>query len=155
VGVSGGDDRTVRVWDLTGQQPPVVLQGHPGVVSAVAIGRIDGNDLVASGAADHSVRVWDPSGERSPRVLEGHTAPIWGVTVGILAEVPVVVSGAADDTVRVWDGRSGTTLAVHQVAKEVVACAFSPDPDGPPGTVRILKLERPVTFSGNPWASLA
>jgi hypothetical protein len=38
---------------------------------------------------------------------------------------------------------------------DVVACAFTSDPDGPPGTARILKLERPVTFSGNPWASLA
>jgi len=46
-------------------------------------------------------------------------------------------------------------LAVHHAGKEVVACAFGPDPDGPPGTVRILKLERPVTFSGNPWAFLA
>ncbi len=76
------------------------------------------------------------------------------MTVGVLDRVPVVVSGAADDTVRVWDGRSGKTLAVYPVSRDVVACAFAPDPDGPPGAVRILKLERPVTFSGNPWAFL-
>ena len=111
--------------------------------------------MVASGAADQTVRIWEPSGERSPRILEGHGASIWGVTVGVLDRLPVVVSGAADDTVRMWDGRSGKTLAVYDAGKDVVACAFAPDPDGPPGTVRILKLERPVTFSGNPWAFLA
>jgi len=96
----------------------------------------------------------NPVGEPSPRVLVGHKGPIWGVTIGVLQGIPVVVSGAADDTVRVWDGRSGKTLAVYDADKEVVACAFGPDPDGPPGAVRMLKLERPLTLSGNPWAFL-
>ena len=52
-------------------------------------------------------------------------------------------------------GQRRHSLAAHDADKEVVACAFGPVADAPRGAVRILKLERLVTFSGNPWAALA
>jgi WD40 repeat protein len=47
----------LRVWDLEGNQPPRVLEGHTGVVRAVALLR-DGNRAI-SGSNDGTVRVWD------------------------------------------------------------------------------------------------
>ena len=38
--VTGSDDKTARLWDLSAKDPaanPVVLRGHEGAVSAVAI----------------------------------------------------------------------------------------------------------------------
>lgn len=60
--VSGGDDRTVRVWDLTGIAAPRVLTGHDRYVSAVAISA-DGRIAVSSGD-ECTVRVWDLVGDR-------------------------------------------------------------------------------------------
>jgi WD40 repeat protein len=60
--VSGGDDRTVRVWDLAGTAAPRVLTGHAGRVWAVAVSA-DGQTAV-SGSADRTVRVWDLADDR-------------------------------------------------------------------------------------------
>jgi hypothetical protein len=55
--VSGGEDKTVRVWDLAGTAPPRVLTGHTGSVFGVAVSA-DGRTAV-SGGDDATVRVWD------------------------------------------------------------------------------------------------
>jgi WD40 repeat protein len=53
--VSGGDDRTVRVWDLAGTAAPRVLTGHDRYVSAVAVSA--GGQTAVSGGSDRTVRV--------------------------------------------------------------------------------------------------
>ena len=56
--VSGGGDKTVRVWDAdTGQPIGPPLTGHTDSVSSVAFSP-DGNRIV-SGSDDNTVRVWD------------------------------------------------------------------------------------------------
>jgi WD40 repeat protein len=55
--VSGGDDGTMRVWDLDSGAALLTLTGHDGWVNAVAISA-DGRRAV-SGGYDRSVRVWD------------------------------------------------------------------------------------------------
>jgi WD40 repeat protein len=55
--VSGSSDHTLRVWDLEGNQPPRVLEGHTGWVRAVALAA-DGKRAV-SGSDDHTLRIWD------------------------------------------------------------------------------------------------
>jgi len=59
VAVSGGDDRTVRVWDLATGQPLHTLSGHEDWVRAVAVGEVDGRPVAVSGGGDRTVRVWD------------------------------------------------------------------------------------------------
>jgi eukaryotic-like serine/threonine-protein kinase len=54
---SSGDDRIIRLWDLTGGRPGARLDGHTGAVTSVAWAA-DGTRL-ASCAEDESVRVWD------------------------------------------------------------------------------------------------
>jgi len=58
---SGGDDRTVRVWDpVAGIPVGEPLTGHTGPVNSVAFGAgADGRLLLASGGDDRTVRVWD------------------------------------------------------------------------------------------------
>jgi WD40 repeat protein len=47
---SGGDDRTVRIWDAhTGQPIGQPLTGHSGNVRAVALGRVGDRDVIISG----------------------------------------------------------------------------------------------------------
>jgi len=112
--VSGGGDSTVRVWNATGNEPPLVLTGHVDTVRAVAVGT--GEDpVVVSGGDDRTARVWDLSGRRDTVVL-AHRAVVAAVAVGVLDGETVVISGAADARVRLWD-RSGLrprVLAGHR-----------------------------------------
>jgi WD40 repeat protein len=56
--VSGGSDRTVRVWELADGTPiGDPLKGHDGWVSAVAVGELDGRPVIVSGGSDRTVRV--------------------------------------------------------------------------------------------------
>ena len=55
---SGGDDATVRVWDVATKECVATLEGHTGLVYAVC-GLGDGS-RIASGSEDKTVRVWLP-----------------------------------------------------------------------------------------------
>lgn len=66
IAVTGGEDGTVRRWDLTtGQQigsPKITgpLSDHKTeAIDSVACAELDGRAIVVSGSRDHTVRVWD------------------------------------------------------------------------------------------------
>ena len=57
--VTGSDDNTARLWDLSAKDPaanPVVLRGHEGPVRAVAIS--PDNRWVVTGSYDKTARLW-------------------------------------------------------------------------------------------------
>ena len=74
--VTGSDDETARLWDLSAKDPaanPVVLRGHEGEVSAVAIS--PDNRWLVTGSYDKTARLWDLSAKdpaANPVVLRGH-----------------------------------------------------------------------------------
>jgi WD40 repeat protein len=110
--VSGGDDATVRVWDLeSGELLHQPLTGHDGDVNALALGELHGRAIVASGGNDRTVRLWDlVSGESLGAALQGHRRKVRAVAIGEFRDRPIVVSGSNDNTVRVWDLDSGRLL---------------------------------------------
>ena len=59
--VSGGDDGTVRVWDLADGSPlgPTPHRPHRLGVNSVAVGELDGRPVIVSGGDDGTVRVWE------------------------------------------------------------------------------------------------
>ena len=77
--VSGGEDTTIRTWNLaTRQQEPVkVLRGHRGNVNCVAIAP-DGRRILSVGETERGddqgveteVKLWDSSPESTTRVIE-------------------------------------------------------------------------------------
>src|SRR5207244_2477023 len=62
---SAGDDRTVRLWDLTASTPKVkqILKGHEGPIASVAVAS-DGK-MLASGDWRGTVLVWDLTNEQA------------------------------------------------------------------------------------------
>ena len=114
--VSGGDDGTVRVWDLDTGEPLHTLAGHDGQVGAVAVSA-DGRRAV-SGGDDGTVRVWDLDTGQPLHALAGHDGPVRAVAVS--ADGRRAVSGGDDGTVRVWDLDTGA--AGHALPATTAGC---------------------------------
>ena len=140
--VSGGDDGTVRVWDLATGQQQAALTGHDGVVESVAV-TADGTRAV-SGGDDGTVRVWDLATGQQQAALTGHDGAVWSVAV--TADGTRAVSGGDDGTVRVWDlatGQQQAELTGHDGAVRSVAVTADGTravSGGGDGTVRVWDL---------------
>jgi WD40 repeat protein len=90
--VSGGEDGTVRVWDLASGSPRgEPLPGHEGWVGSVALGMLGDRPVIVSGGEDATVRVWEA------RDGDAAAVHIGTITFGLVcaATGTVVVSGFA------------------------------------------------------------
>jgi WD40 repeat protein len=102
--VTGSEDKTARLWDLSSKDPaasPVVLRGHEGEVYAVAIS--PDNRWLVTGSYDKTARLWDLSSKdpaASPVVLRGHEGPVYAVAIS--PDNRWLVTGSYDKTARLW-----------------------------------------------------
>jgi WD40 repeat protein len=102
--LSGGADRTVRVWDLAGSGGKCLhsLSGHLGWVTSV---QYWGPNTIISASTDRSIALWDARVRNSPLfALRHHNAPISSVLVGTRTD-PIMASAASDGTIAAWDFR--------------------------------------------------
>ena len=109
--MSGSDDQTIRVWDMAARGQIIrVLQGHYGVVNALAVPprTSDGQELLVSGSYDKTVRLWDVRSGRTLAILRGHSK--WLHALVFTPDARLLASGSDGQTVRVWDGRTGRVL---------------------------------------------
>ncbi len=121
--VSGGWDRTLRVWDLESGQTVRTLEGHTSVVNAVAI-TPDGNRII-SASWDRTLRLWNLESGKTVRILKGHTD---GVTaVAITTDGRRAVSASYDCTLRVWDLETGEEITAFTGERRMFRCAIAPD----------------------------
>ncbi|MEU0485700.1 caspase family protein [Streptosporangium sp. NPDC006013] len=152
---SGGQDGTVRVWDLaTGYQRGQPLKGHKGDVYSMAFGQLDRKPIAVSGGQDGTVRVWDlATGYQRGQPLKGHKGEVNSVAFGQLAGKPVVVSGADDGTVRIWDlatgQQRGQSLKSRTNNYFNLVDLIEPDPTRPVYSVAMSQLNgKPIAVSG-------
>ena len=112
--VSGGDDSTLRVWNLESGGCINVLEDHTDRINSVALSA-DGQ-IAVSGSSDKTLRVWNLKSGECLRVLEGHDAAI--NSVALTADGRLAVSGDDDITLRVWNLDSGECLMVSEFVPE-------------------------------------
>ena len=74
---SGGNDKTIRLWDVRTWENLHTLEGHTKDILSVAFS--PDSLIVASGSSDGSVRLWDSRSGNLLGVLEGHKEAVYSV----------------------------------------------------------------------------
>jgi hypothetical protein len=111
--VTGGWDRTAKVWDARTGSPLIELKGHTDGVSSAAFS--PDSTRIVTGSHDQTAKVWDARSGSLVLELKGHDGTR-------------VVTGSDDHTLKVWDARSGLlVLEFKGNTISVPSAAFSPD----------------------------
>lgn len=121
--VTGGDDKTVRVWEVTSAKQLRSFQGHVEKLTAVAV-RSDGKQI-ASASADGAIRVWDLNTTDDHKVVTDTKESLWAVAVSPNGKR--LATGGADKTVRVYDPESGKLATSFDVGAATTSLAFLAD----------------------------
>ncbi len=120
--LSGGEDRTVRLWEPEHGKEVRMMQGHRGAVLAVAWAP-DGKTFASAGE-DRVVRWWDTATGRERAQLVGHTDRVR--TLAFSPDGRHLVSGGDDRVLRLWDlerAREIRTFNGHSGAVHAVVFA--------------------------------
>ena len=126
---SGGNDRTIKIWDLRPKNArstylKSTLTDHIGAIYALAF--LPNQNILISGSSDWTIKIWDLNTNQVIKTLEGHQGSIRALAVS--ADGHTLVSGSTDGTVKVWDLRTRSlqhTLIGHTDLVRTVA--ISPD----------------------------
>ncbi|HUI08514.1 MAG TPA: protein kinase [Verrucomicrobiae bacterium] len=123
--ISGGNDATIRLWQVKSGKCVSTLIGHENSVDSVFLGMDDRYAL--SGSADRTLRLWDLSTGKCLRTFEGHTDAVYSVCLS--ADGKYALSGGRDATVRFWEVASGRCLRKvdTQGNSMLSAVSFAPD----------------------------
>ncbi len=120
--VTGSDDKTARVWDLTDAKFPELARfQHEVAVTAVTL-NADAT-MAVSGAADNSLKSWMVSDGAEANILTGHAGPIIALTM--LPDGTAVSCG--DTSVRFWNLANGQQTRTFTAPAAITAMSLSPD----------------------------
>jgi WD40 repeat protein/energy-coupling factor transporter ATP-binding protein EcfA2 len=122
--LSGGDDRTLKLWDVASGKVVREFSGHRSKVICLAVSG-DGRRAL-SGSDDNTVRVWDVASGEEVHALKGHKGPV--IDVAFAPDSRRGVSASGDRSLKLWDTVEGRELATYRGHADAVGCAaFSPD----------------------------
>jgi WD40 repeat protein len=96
--VSGGNDQTIRYWDMASGESSAVTRGFVNSIRAIAFSP-DGT-ILASGGGDRQVRLWNIHTGRKI-TLNGHTD--WIPSIAFSPTGTRLFSAGNDRMIRVWD----------------------------------------------------
>jgi serine/threonine protein kinase len=140
--LSGGDDATVRLWDLATGREVRRLTAHEGAVMSVAFA--PGGRLAVSGSWDGTVRVWDLNNGMQVRRLAGTCKEVKCVLFG--PDTRRVFAACSDHLIHRWDMETGREIAPLEGHADLVqSLALTPDgrhliSGGDDGTVRVWDM---------------
>lgn len=118
---TAGDDGTVRLWNLFGQQI-AEWQAHQGIVYAVYFSP-DGQ-LIATAGRDGKARLWNLSGQQINE-FDGHQR--WVSSVSFSPDGKLIATAGGDCKAKLWN-LSGQKIAQFDGhSKEVWSTSFSPN----------------------------
>ena len=101
--------KTINIWDVATKKWERQLQGHTGIVRALAA---CGGDKLASGSHDNTINIWNVATGKCERTLEG---PYSVLALAECAEGKLA-SGSYDNSINIWNVETGAcerTLRGH------------------------------------------
>ncbi|CCJ31306.1 unnamed protein product [Pneumocystis jirovecii] len=128
--VSASRDKTIIVWELTGDGgygvPKKALRGHSHFIQDLAISS-DGQ-YVLSASWDKTLRLWDLSTGMTTKRFVGHTGDV--LSVSFSADNRQIVSGSRDKTIKLWNTLGDCKMTIQEGGHtDWVSCVrFSPSP---------------------------
>jgi len=132
--ITGGSDRTVRIWDLTVSDPnsaSEIIGRHNGTVGAITISLND--QWVITASEDCQAKVWalgdGGANDRLHATLDGHSKPIQQIF--ITSDSQRIITTSADGTARIWDmsatGTVTNSIVLRGHTDAIVSAALSTD----------------------------
>ncbi len=122
--ITGGEDKTVRVWEVTSAKQMRLLQGHMSMVTALAA-RGDGKQI-ASGSVDGTIRLWDLNSEDDHRAITDAKDSLWAVAFS--PDGKRIATAGSDLSIRVYNPDTGKLETTLTGAKSpITSLAFLPD----------------------------
>ena len=121
---SGGEDRTIKLWEVATGRELRTLSGHSSGVKSVAFSP-DGKSI-ASSSEDKTIKLWDVATGRELHTLSGHSREV--MLVAFSPDGKSIASSSRDNTIKLWDvttGRELRTLSGFSFRGHIFA--FSPD----------------------------
>lgn len=120
IALSGGEDHTLRLWDVQTGKCTRIFKGHNDQVLSVCMS-LNGR-LALSGSQDNALRLWDVQTGRCMQTLRGHTGAVTSVCLS--ADGRFALSKSTDNTIRVWETKPGVCGRIfkEQINEESVAC---------------------------------
>jgi WD40 repeat protein/tRNA A-37 threonylcarbamoyl transferase component Bud32 len=116
---SGGQDKLVKVLDITKGKDPVDLFGQTAPVYCIAFS--PNGKVLASGSEDRLIKIWDAVAGREILTLRGHRGVI--TSLAFNSDGSYLVSGSTDRTAKVWNVSSGQEgLPIH--SDDLIDIAF-------------------------------
>jgi WD40 repeat protein/serine/threonine protein kinase len=108
--LSGGADRTLKLWETATGQCLRTFEGHAGVVTSAAFGA--GGRHALSGNTDETLKLWDLATGQCIQTFAGHKEVV--TTAALSGDERLALSGSADRTLRLWDTATGRSLRTYQ-----------------------------------------
>jgi len=97
--VTGGGDKTVRIWDSALAKVKTNLTGPERAINTVAFSNNDEYLLATSN--DHSTRIWSLQTSRVVHSLTGHLGKVIGAVFS--PDSMTVITGSHDRSIKIWD----------------------------------------------------
>ncbi|CAL5198166.1 unnamed protein product [Lathyrus oleraceus] len=122
--ITGGQDRSVKVWDTNTGSVSSNLHGCLGSVLDLAI--THDNRSVIAASSSNNLYVWDLNSGRVRHTLTGHSDKVCAVDVSKVSSRHVVSAGY-DRTIKVWDLMKGYCTNTIMFHSNCNALCFSTD----------------------------
>jgi WD40 repeat protein len=122
--ISGGQDATIRLWDVGTGKELQKMRGHEGPVYGLAV-TANNQRLVSIADKDLAVKIWDLNDYSLISSLAPNSIHI--NTVSVSPDQRYVVTGGNDGVVRFWDIDRGVLLRTLECNHGIYSMMISPD----------------------------
>ena len=115
--LSGSNDKTLKLWEVTTGRCLRTFEGHTGEV--LSIGLAPDSKHALSGSHDHTLTLWQVATGECRRIFLGHKSGV--LSVCLSADGKWALSGAADKTLKLWEVMTDRCLRTFKGHTESVA----------------------------------